>query len=94
VGVPWASEVTAFAPAPWCSRISISSPWRRLRRSTSSSIEYHGTASPLSSIVTRPCPRSRISEMNVAPYFQSNMRVLCSSPPVHGTAEAPIAGAY
>ena len=63
-----------------------------VRTSRGSSSEYHGTAWPASSIVTRPEPWSRTSPMNVAPNGSSLIACLWSAPETNGVAAAAGAG--
>src|SRR3712207_8405349 len=57
------------------SRICTSRACARSCRSSRSVIEYHGTAWPLSSIVTRPWPRSRSEEHTSE--LQSRQYLVC-----------------
>ena len=88
-GEPCASTRTRRAPAATWARICTSSACAMLRRSTGSVISYQGTAIPCSSIVTRPCPWSRMRPMKVAPSRKSASAALCWAAVVHGSADAP-----
>jgi hypothetical protein len=82
-------DVDPPRPCRGCPRICCSSASAVIRRSSGSVIEYHGTAMPFSSIVTRPPPWSRTRPMNVAQLRKSCIDCLCAAAVVNGTAEAP-----
>ena len=94
MGSPAASAWIWRAPAATCRRTWASIARWLLRTSSGSSSEYQGTAWPASSIVTRPPPWSRTSPMKVPPCLYSAIAVLCASPEVNGSADAPVPVAY
>ncbi len=94
VGAPAASATIVWAPAASCRRTWTSIPLRRFSTSRSSLTEYSGIASPFASTTTLPWPRSRVSEMKVAPKRKFCIRSLWSAAEVHGVAEPIRPGAY
>ena len=73
------------APAATWARTCASTACAMLRRSTWSVISYQGTAMPCSSIVTRPCPWSRMRPTKTAPSRKSRQRrLVLARRPVHG----------